>query len=223
MTPRIDTFVLGDYQTNCHVVTIPDDPQCEGKCWIVDCGYEPQEMIEAISAKGLQPQAIFLTHCHSDHIAGIDDAMARFGPLSVTCHVSEEAWNMTPELNLSGYSGRDVRVTPPDRLVTGGESVTMGSTSWDVVHAPGHSPGCVLFVHEPSQTILAGDTLFAGSIGRCDFPTADPEAHRKTITMMMEFDDSYRVLPGHGPETTIGKERQTNPFVINGMLRAAWG
>ena len=75
MTPCIDTFVLGDYQTNCHVVTIPDDPACQGMCWIVDCGYEPGEMLDAIDSALLQPKAIFLTHCHIDHIAGIDRAL----------------------------------------------------------------------------------------------------------------------------------------------------
>jgi len=87
-----------------------------------------------------------------------------------------------------------------------------------VVHAPGHSPGGVLFIHDASNQAIVGDTLFAGSIGRIDFPTSDPEAFRQTILkVMMNLPDDLAIHPGHGPATTIGQERTTNPFVVNGF------
>ena len=86
------------------------------------------------------------------------------------------------------------------------------------MHAPGHSPGCVLFVHDDSRQAIVGDTLFAGSIGRIDFPTSDPDAMRRTISgVLMGLPDDFTIHPGHGPATTIGAERETNPFVLGGF------
>ena len=83
-----------------------------------------------------------------------------------------------------------------------------------MIHAPGHSPGSVLFVHEPSNQAIVGDTLFAGSMGRVDFPTSDPDAMRRTLgEVMMALPDEMTIHPGHGPSTTIGRERATNPFI----------
>jgi len=86
------------------------------------------------------------------------------------------------------------------------------------VHAPGHSPGCVLFIHDESNQAIVGDTLFAGSIGRIDFPTSSPADMRRTISeTMMALPDDMTIHPGHGPATTIGRERQSNPFVVGGF------
>jgi glyoxylase-like metal-dependent hydrolase (beta-lactamase superfamily II) len=209
--PMIETFVLGDFQTNCFVVTAGD---ADAACWIVDCGYEPEAMLDSIDERGLRPQAILLTHAHSDHIAGVDAALSRFGPLPLHLHEAERGFCSEPMLNLSAALGAPVTSTEPDHWLRGGEVLRLGSSEWKVVHAPGHSPGCVLFVHEPSRRAIVGDTLFAGSMGRVDFPTSDPAAMRRTLTrVMMALPDDMTIHPGHGPATTIGRERATNPFV----------
>ena len=212
--PDIKTFVLGDYQTNCFVVSNPG--RSEG--WIVDCGFEPDPMLDWIQEHGIVASAMLLTHAHPDHIAGVDRAIERLGPMPIYVHEAEKGFCSDPILNLSAAMGMPVSVTEPDRLLHDGDTLTLGDETWRVVHTPGHSPGGVLFIHDSSRQAIVGDTLFAGSIGRIDFPSSDPEAFRRSILkVMMDLPDDLAIYPGHGPASSIGKERATNPFVINGF------
>ena len=145
----------------------------------------------------------------------IDRALARFGPMPIRCHRLEADWNGEPMLNLSAFLGMPATATPPDETFDEGDDCPLGP-GWSILHLPGHSPGSSAFLHGPTGTLIAGDTLFAGSIGRIDFPTSDPQAMRVSIERMMTLDDAVRVLPGHGPRTTIGQERAGNPFIRDG-------
>jgi len=212
MTVKITSFALGDYQTNCHVVTDGDD------CWVVDCGYAPEPLIEHILREDLRPSSILLTHCHADHIAGLDQLRETIGNVPVYCHPIEKDWNMDPTFNLSGFAGTPITVTPPDGYIEEGDELTLGSSSWRILHTPGHSPGSICFIHDESNQAIVGDTLFAGSIGRHDFPTSKVEDLRHSIqTVLMSLPDEMHIYPGHGPSSTIGQERITNPFVIHGF------
>ena len=211
--PILAVLPLGDYQTNAFVVA---DEQRDDACWIVDCGDRPEPLLDAVEASGRTPIGILLTHCHHDHIAGIDRALARFGSMPIRCHGLEADWNGEPMLNLSALLGMPATATPPDETFDEGDACPLGP-GWSILHLPGHSPGSSAFLHGPSGTLIAGDTLFAGSIGRIDFPTSDPEAMRRSINRMMSLDDAVRVLPGHGPATTIGQERTGNPFIRDGV------
>lgn len=207
--PVLAMIPLGDYQTNAFVVA--DEARQDG-AWIVDCGQRPEPLFDALEASGRTPLGILLTHCHHDHIAGIDQALSRFGPLPIRCHRLEAEWNQQPLLNLSALLGMPTEVTAPDETFEEGDPCPIGP-GWRMLHLPGHSPGSCGFLHESSGTLIAGDTLFAGSMGRVDFPTSDPAAMRHSLGRLLELPDEVVVLPGHGPGTSIGAERRGNPFL----------
>ena len=212
MTVEITPFVLGDYQTNCFVITSAQE------CWVIDCGYSPETLIEHLQSHDLTPSAILLTHCHADHIAGLDQLRSNVGEIDVFCHPIEAEWNMNPMLNLSGLAGKPVTASPPNSFLEHGQLLQLGDSSWKVVHAPGHSPGSVCFINDTDQQAIVGDTLFQGSIGRFDFPTSNADDLRHTISeVLMTLPDDLNIHPGHGPSSTIGQERSTNPFVLNGF------
>ena len=201
--------MLGDWATNCYVVERGSD------CIIVDCGFDPEPMIRSIEERSLSLQLIVLTHAHLDHIGGLDEVSSRYPSVPVVIHERERGFCSDPMLNLSVLAGMSVRVREPDHFVKGGETIPVLGTEFRVLHTPGHSPGGITLVHDPSRSALVGDTLFAGSIGRTDFPTSDPDQMRRTLReILMSLPDEYRVYPGHGPSTTIGRERATNPWLL---------
>lgn len=158
------------------------------------------------------------THAHADHIAGLEQVLAATGPLPVLAHPLEHAWFGDPMLNLSQFIGEPVSVRSPSGTLEDGQTLTLGPLRWKVLHTPGHSPGSVTLWCPDARLALAGDTLFRDSIGRVDFPTSDPDAMRATLhDVLLRLPDETRILPGHGPATTIGRERRSNPFVLHGF------
>jgi hydroxyacylglutathione hydrolase len=214
-TPRVAVFTLGPYETNCHVVSVPGSESC----WIVDAGFEPEPMIEHVRAGGLRPVSLILTHAHPDHIAGVSAVRSAFPRLPVLIHPAEAGWLNDPELNLSSYMGAPITAPGPDGLLEDGQELELAGTRWTVLHTPGHSPGGITLYHsgagsQSAGIALVGDALFAGSIGCTDFPGSDHETLIRSIrTRLYTLPDGTRIYPGHGPETTIGREKQTNPFV----------
>lgn len=212
---RVEGFALGPYQTNCYVVW----PESIGEtgprpCWIVDASFGPGPLVEAVRRHGLTPEALVLTHAHVDHIAGVAQVLGAFPGLPVWIHEAERAWLSDPMLNLSALGGVSVTAPGPDRLLKDGEALLLGPTSWRVLHTPGHSPGGIALWNEAAGMAFVGDALFAGSVGRTDFPGSDHATLMRSIReKLYALPNATRVLSGHGPETTIGRERVGNPFV----------
>jgi glyoxylase-like metal-dependent hydrolase (beta-lactamase superfamily II) len=175
-------------------------------------------MFHYIDAGGLVPKALLLTHAHADHIAGVDRLLARYGDMPVYLHEAERGFCSDPMLNLSGMMGMHVTAREPDHWLRDGDELTIRGATFRVIHTPGHSPGGVLFVNDDSKQAIVGDTLFAGSIGRIDFPTSDPEKMRRSLfEVIMKLPDDMLIYPGHMGETTIGEERNSNPFILGGF------
>ena len=205
----IEGFCLGPFATNCYLVR-PGD----GSCWIVDASFEPRAMIQRVQELGDTPSAIILTHAHADHIAGLAEVKEAFPEAPVLIHEAEASFLTNPVLNLSAGYGEPLTAPVADRLLKGGETLELGDSSWKVLHTPGHSPGGITLYCEAAKQALVGDTLFAGSIGRYDFPTSDGPTLFKSIQQQLyTLPDDVTAYPGHGPTTTIGREKTTNPFV----------
>jgi glyoxylase-like metal-dependent hydrolase (beta-lactamase superfamily II) len=216
--PRIRAFPLGETETNAYLVSgASGDPK---GCWIVDPGVDPSSLVETVRREGLEPRAIVLTHAHYDHIGGVDEVERAFGRLPIHLHAAEEAFCEEPMLNLSVFLGTPIVCRAPDHALAEGSDLSLGESHWRVIHTPGHSPGSVCLVDEAHEVAIVGDLVFAGSIGRTDFPTSDPEAMRRSLARILEeLPDTMTLLPGHGPATTLAAERRRNPFLQPAALR----
>jgi hydroxyacylglutathione hydrolase len=212
-TTRIEPFALGAYQTNCYLVRTEggDRPP---RAWVVDVGENPTPLLDRIAELALEPEAFVLTHAHLDHIAGLHEARRRFPGTPIWIHRAEEHWLLDAERNLSALSGRPVTAPPPDRLLDEDDVLDLAGGSWGVLHTPGHSPGSITLHNPELDVAFVGDALFQGSIGRTDFPGSSFETLAESIrTKLYPMPRGTVALPGHGPRTTIGHERDTNPFV----------
>lgn len=211
----IETFTLGPWATNCYLVHPgSDNGAASGTCWVADVSFEPGELIRRVQELALKPEAVVLTHAHVDHIAGVGEFVRAFPGTPVWVHEDEEAWLDDPMLNLSAAAGVPVTCPRAGRLLRHGEALELGGQTWEVRHTPGHSPGSIALVHTESKRVIAGDALFAGSVGRTDFPGSDPRTLERSIReQLYTLADEFTFYPGHGPTSTVGRERRTNPFV----------
>ncbi|MEW8979617.1 MAG: MBL fold metallo-hydrolase [Symbiobacterium sp.] len=200
---------LGDFASNCYVVACPET----GKALVIDPGYPDPWIRRCVEENGLTVAQIVLTHGHLDHIGGVG-WVKEWSGAPVCVHAADAPFLTDPFMNGSAYFGRHVTAPAPDRLLRDGDRVEAGSLSLEVIHTPGHSPGGIC-LHAPGH-LFAGDTLFAGSIGRTDLYGGDFETLLRSIaTRLLTLPPETVVYPGHGPTTTIGEEKEYNPFLAN--------
>ena len=204
---RIERIETGPMAVNCYVVYEPGMSACA----VIDPGADPELILEAIRANDLTVEYILLTHGHFDHIGALRDVKEASG--SILCiHESDADMLTNPAKNLSIYIGAPSVQLPPDRYLSEGEHIQFGGITLIVLHTPGHTPGSVCFMG--GGALFTGDTLFAGSVGRTDLPGGEGETLGRSIRdKLLTIEEDAAIYPGHGPATTLIRERLENPYL----------
>ncbi len=204
---KYELVIVGALETNCYLVYCPQTLECA----VVDPGAEPQKIIHLITHHKLKPVITLNTHGHIDHIGANQDIKERYNvPLAIHRGDKEMLANVHHS-ELSFFL--EARESPsPDILLEEGEMIKIGQSELEVIHTPGHSPGSVSFLGD--GFILSGDTLFCGGVGRTDLPGGSWQELEQSIrNKILALPEETIVLPGHGPSTTVGQEKMSNPFV----------
>jgi glyoxylase-like metal-dependent hydrolase (beta-lactamase superfamily II) len=203
---KFRSITVGAFQENSYIVI----DEATNRAVLIDPGAEPERLIAMVKESGATLEAIWLTHGHIDHIGGIAGVHREWKvPVHMHPHDRPLYDRATEQAAMYGLPFEQPDV--PDVALAEGDVVSVGELQFDVLHMPGHAPGHVIFRH--GDTVFGGDLLFAGSIGRTDLPLSDPEQMEQSLARLCELDDATMVHPGHGPSTTIGRERATNGFL----------
>lgn len=200
----VERIVCGPLETNCWLVG--DDEG--GPLVVIDPAGDAEKVAARIAERDVG--CVVLTHGHFDHLGAADEIRDLTGaPLLV--HEADAAAIVSPEGSGGTLFGFDHRTAAPDRTLADGDRIDFGELTLEVVHTPGHTPGSICLLGEGH--LFSGDTLFSGSVGRTDFPGGDARALRRSIgERLTPLPDETVVHPGHGPDTTIARERRVNPF-----------
>ena len=200
----IKSIVVGQFGSNCYIVG--SDSGREGI--IIDPGDEADKILDAVKASGLDIKMIVITHGHIDHVSAVKEVKEATGA-EVAIHADDAGFLQDGRAAL--FFDISYPVSPPDRLLKGGDSIDVGGLHFEVIHTPGHSPGGICLLGE--GVLFSGDTLFNFGIGRYDFPGSSGSQLAESLRQLMTLPDEVIVYPGHGPDTTIGAERRGNPFL----------
>lgn len=188
------------------------------EAFVIDPGFQPELIREALDERSLALAAIVCTHGHCDHIAGNAALKQAFPTIPIIIGTGDSDMLVNSMLNMGALFGFDVTSPPADRVVREGEVLSVAGIDMDVFEVPGHSPGHVVYVLRDTKPtlVLGGDVLFRGSVGRCDFPGGSFETLRANIERVLwPLPDDTVVYPGHGPVTTTGHEKRTNRFLVD--------
>jgi len=198
------------FQQNCTLIW--DDATKVGA--VVDPGGDLDRIEAAIREQGVTVEKILLTHGHVDHAAGADELRERLGvPIEGPHQADKFLLDSLPE-TAANYGLGAARPVTPDRWLDEGDAVTVGGLAFDILHCPGHSPGSVVFVSRDARFALVGDVVFKGSVGRTDLPGGNHEQLIHAIKeKVLPLGDDVAFIPGHGPTSTLGAERVSNPFL----------
>lgn len=212
MSLKCSIVPVTPFQQNCSVI------KCErtGRAAIVDPGGDVERILAAVAQLDATVEKIILTHAHMDHCAASDVLRQQLKVPIEGPHRGDDFWleGLPQSCQMAGFPHADAFV--PDRWLEDGDTVTVGELELQVYHCPGHTPGHVVFVYPQQKVAWVGDVLFQGSIGRTDFPGGNHQQLIDSIRgKLFPLGDDITFIPGHGPTSTFGHERQTNPFVAD--------
>ena len=192
------------------------------KASVIDPGGDVERIVQAIESKGLTLEKIWVTHGHSDHAGGVAAMKLRYGVPIEGPHPDDQFWIDQIQSSGERWGMPEARNFEPDRWLGDGDVVTLGETRFEVYHCPGHTPGHVIFFHREARLAQVGDVIFQNSIGRTDFPRGNHADLLNAITTKLwPLGDDVRFIPGHGPMSTFGAERRSNPYVADRVLAAS--
>lgn len=199
-------LTVGPLQENCWLVIDEESHDAV----LVDPGDEGERLLEAVDAEGATLRAVWLTHAHFDHIGGLAH-IQQTRPVPVYLHPLDLPLYNNAVRTAAMFGVEVEQPAAPDHTLTEGDTIAVGSHAFAVLHLPGHAPGHVGFLSD--DVLLGGDVLFAGSVGRTDLPFCDAVAFQHTLARVAALPANTRVLPGHGPATTVARERAGNPYL----------
>jgi glyoxylase-like metal-dependent hydrolase (beta-lactamase superfamily II) len=211
---KIDCLVLGSFETNCYILR---ESESASNCLIIDTGLEARKLVDFLRERKLNPVAVVLTHGHIDHISGLVLLRKNFPDIKTYIHKCDTNMLTDHQSNLSFLA--DITpaasdVTKADFTLKEGSVIEQAGIRLEVLHTPGHTRGGICLYSRKEQTIFVGDTLFANSIGRTDIPGGSTAQLIKSVKeKLLTLPDETVVYPGHGPQTTIGRERTHNQYL----------
>ena len=207
----IDRIVLGAYETNSYVLR---DSETATDCLVIDTGLDAGGLMDFLDEQKLNPVAIVFTHGHVDHIGGAAALRSKFPAMKVYIHKLDAPMLTEPRANLSAITGAPFSTEPEDVSLAEHDVVERAGVELLVLHTPGHTPGGISLCSKDDGVAFVGDTLFADSVGRTDFPGGSTSQLINSIKeKLFTLPDETEVYPGHGPATTIGHEKAHNPFL----------
>lgn len=207
---EVITLAVTPFMQNCRIIACPSTKQAA----IVDPGGEPEKIKAALSRHGFKAVKVLLTHAHLDHVGASVDLSEALSIDIIGPHQGDQFWldALPAQSQMFGFATHQPFL--PNQWLNEGDVVELGELRLEVRHCPGHTPGHVVFYEARAKTVIVGDVLFKGSVGRTDFPKGDAQQLRQSIEQQLfSLPDDVKVLSGHGEYTTIGYERKTNPFM----------
>ncbi len=208
----IETLVLGDFQSNCFMVRATSSAS---ECVVVDIGFEGEAVLTFLQDRRWTPKAVILTHGHCDHVAGVQTLKTSFKDLKLYIHAEDAFMLKDAQANLSMFFGGALQIEDVCDCVQDQDVIDEASVPLTVLHTPGHTPGGMCLYNAEEKVVFTDDTLFAAGIGRSDFPGSDGARLMQSIQeKLLVLPEETIVYPGHGPTTTIGKEKASNPWLL---------
>lgn len=212
---KVAIIPVTPFQQNCSLLV----DEATRRAAVVDPGGDLDRILDAVKRSGAELEKILLTHGHIDHCGGTAELRRLTGLPVEGPQRADEFWISQLPVQSQRFGFPELEAFAPDRWLEDGDTVRFGTIELDVRHCPGHTPGHVVFFHPASRIALVGDVLFAGSIGRTDLPRGDFDTLVRSIAARLwPLGEDVAFIPGHGPMSTFGEERQTNPFVSDEAL-----